>query len=156
MSRLTLALALSLASGAALAHDGPPSDALVAAHRACDPVMLRSHVHATPEARLADLLARGTRSERLAVARGAPGAADPVALLDPLARMMASSDPELAPAAAMALLAVVPSLDPTAREHTLSEVRDALAPALRLADDPGARDDLRAASRSLRAALEAP
>lgn len=153
----TLVAAACLHALSALAHDGPPASSLVEAHRACDRVVLEARVRATPERRLVILLAEGSRAERMAVLRGAAGADDPVALLAPIARLMAGSDPELAPAAAQALARIVPALSPAAlREHTLDEVAEALAPALALADNRGARDDLRQVSRLLRAMVPAP
>lgn len=148
-------LAFALAPSVALAEETPTS-ALVRAHQSGDRLVLASYVGTLPEERLVALLQTGSLAEKLAVLRGLAGAHDPLALLSPTAGVMASRDPMLAPAAAVALWTIVTRLRPDALgEHTPDEITAALAPALALADDPDVRPDLRAVAASIRASVHA-
>jgi hypothetical protein len=152
---LVLALPFTLRALPAAALETPSSEELVAAHRSADPLRLAARVRPLSASTLATLLTRGTMPERLAVARGARFASDPLTLLGPLAQTMAGGDPELAPVAARTLLVlVVESPLHLVREHSQHEVRTALAPALALRDNAEVRADLRAVAHALHAALE--
>lgn len=146
---------LALTPSIALA-DETPSIALVRAHQRGDRLILNAYVGTLSEERLVTLIETGSLPEKLAVLRGLAGAHDPIALLAPVARVMASREPMLAPAAAMALWTIATRLRPDALgEHTADEITAALTPALALADDLHVRPDLRAVAASLRASVRA-
>lgn len=155
-SALPLSLTLTLLAGGAIAHDVPSTATLTADLRAGDRMALESDARATGPATLGAMMQQGARDERLAAVRGARGADDPWSVVGPLAAVMAGDDPELAPAAALALLDVVASLRPDATmEHLPTELPALLAPATAMADDASRRADLRDAARALRAMSQA-
>lgn len=97
------------------------------------------------------------REVRLAATRAAPFMAWPELALEPLARLAASRDPLLAPAAASAALTIARSLDPDALRRrevdpaSLSAARGLFAA---LSTERSARADLRAAGSMIASLLE--
>lgn len=155
-ARISPTLTVMLLAGVAAAHDAPSAETLTADLRGADRMALEADARACAPTTLAAMMREGPRDARLAAVRGARGADDPWAVLEPLAVLMAGDDPELAPAAALALLDVTAELRPdSTMEHLPSELSAALAPALSLADDASRRPDLRDAARALRGALQA-
>lgn len=88
----------------------------------------------------------GTDLDRIEVIRAAPFASDPLHALPRLVALAGSRDPNLAPAAAVAIHRIVFAAEPSDAARVemhpseLAEVRNGL---LRVARDPGARGDIR-------------
>jgi hypothetical protein len=97
------------------------------------------------------------REVRLAAMRASPFLAWPELALEPLARIAASRDPLLAPAAASAALTIARSLDPDAlgrREVDPASLSAARGLFTALSIEQSARADLRAAASMVAALLE--
>jgi hypothetical protein len=152
----SLFYALVLITTTALANDEPPASVFVTAHHNCDRVALEALVSGTSEARLIEILSHGARHEVLAVIRGSAGAHDLVAVMGSLARIASDGDPELAPAASMALVRITSMLTPVRMsEHTWTEVRLLVAPFVSLSRAEHVRADLRATSNLVQTMLAA-
>lgn len=155
---VTIALSvLAVTSGSAApirAQDGT-RDPLVAAGG--DPSELARAVERAGDEAVIERLSDGTpTSTRLAAIHAAPRMQGPERALERLAQIAAGRDPDLAPAAARALLEIATALDP--RDLDAREVmRDELAPARSAvrasAEDESARGDVRRAAAIADAAL---
>jgi hypothetical protein len=116
-----------------------------------DPLELARVVDRIGDAALLERLGgEGTPTDvRLAAIRASVALRAPERALEPLATIARSRDPDLAPAAAMAFLAIARDLDPRAldaREVLRGELVPARTALEALADDESARADLRRAA----------
>jgi hypothetical protein len=153
-ARTALVAFLALAGAVALAgspsRTQEPVDPLLAAATS-DPLELARVVDRLGDpAILARITAPDVRADvRLAAIRAAPALCEPERVLEHLAALAAGRDPDLAPAAGLALLQIARRIDPRAldaREVMRSELSPARAALARLAGDPSARADLRRAA----------
>lgn len=142
---LVLVAALEAHSGEADAHAQAP-DPLLAVHSA-DPLELARVVDRIGDDAVLDRLPSETPlAVRLLAVRASPWLHAPELALAPLTALAAGRDPDLAPAAALAILRIAERLDRAeldAREAGGDEIEAALAPLGALAADVTARADLR-------------
>jgi hypothetical protein len=126
--------------------DAVAQDATLLAAVDDDPLALARWVDRRGDAALLDALESDRPALRLAAIRAARWMSGPEAALEPLARLAAGRDPDLAPAAALACYRIVRDLDAVALDRR-EVLRGRLAPARKalaaLQGDGAARLDLR-------------
>lgn len=124
-----------------------------------DPLELARVVdRAGDDAVLARLVTGTPAAAQLAAVRAAPGMRGPERALEALATIARGRDPDLAPAAARAMLEIARALDPQAldaREVMREELSPARAAIAELALDETARADLRRVAEIVLAVLDA-
>lgn len=150
MSLRSLAPVLVIvALGGALIVRAQEPDPLVALGSS-DPIALARAVDRIGDEGVIARLTEETAADvRLAAIRACPGLREPERALEPLAAIAIGRDPDLAPAAARAILEVARELDPQeldAREVMREELVPAREAIQRIVDDETARADLRRAA----------
>lgn len=158
---LALACLVGLRCGAeqASAQSRPAAPStLLASTLTADPLDVARVVARLGDDAVLDALARDAPAQRLAAARAAAFLGAPEAALPGLVALAAGRDPDLAPAAAMALLDITRALTPDALARRESDAAALVAPreaARRLAADATARPDIRRAAALSAGALAA-